>query len=72
MNEREQYPRLMTGSVVIGAYGDDRSPIYRGQLFMVRGPGDYTRLVECDHRHRQKRKALECADRLAVQDGAPR
>jgi len=44
---------------------------YYGVLFRIASDGQYLRLAECPHRHRQRSKAIECAEKLAERDGAP-
>jgi len=63
------YPRLI--SAAIGTWPTDT---YRGVLYRVSGIQDapiYVELARCRHHHRNRRKALECAERLAIADGAP-
>ena len=69
--KRRQYPRLM--STAVGTHPDT----WKGVLYIYLEPdldGNPVRLrlAECDHRHRNKRMALACADALAIADGAPR
>ena len=61
-----QYPRLLAG---VRMAGDLDS--YYGVLFRIASDGQYLRLAECPHRHRQRSKAIECAEKLAERDGAP-
>jgi hypothetical protein len=47
---------------------------YRGVLYRVGGVDGapvYTELARCRHHHRNRRKAVECAEALARADGAP-
>jgi hypothetical protein len=63
------YPRLI--SAAIGTWPTDT---YRGVLYRVSGIADapiYVELARCRHHHRNRRKAIECAERLAIADGAP-
>jgi hypothetical protein len=63
------YPRLLTAA--IGTWPTDT---FRGVLYRVggvEGAPTYIELARCRHHHRNRRKAVECAERLAVADGAP-
>jgi hypothetical protein len=64
MSSRD-YPRLLTTAV--GTAPDT----YRGVLWRVMPDGSRVRLADCPHKHRQARKALACAETLAILDGAP-
>ena len=66
MKQPIQHPRLM--GVAVGRELDT----WRGVLYVYTVDGRKIRLLECNHRHRSKTKALQCADDLAVLDGAPR
>ena len=66
-----QHPRLLTATLNVS------TGLYRGVLYRVEPvPSDndvtvYTEVSRCKHLHRNRRKALECAETLARLDGAP-
>lgn len=66
---REQYPPLLTVAVDVGI---GPAPVYRAVVERVTPTGRHVRVSQCRHLHRNKRKALECGDQLAILDGAPR
>ena len=64
----DQYPRLL--AACIGVWPTDT---FRAVLWRVGGPEGmptYQELARCRHAHRNRRKALECAEQLARADGA--
>ena len=59
-----QYPR------VLSAY-DAGGGVWFAALYRVAPWAEWLLVAECRHPHRVRRKALECAERLAREDGAP-